>query len=456
LKTDRIIALDIGTNGIRMAVVSSGTSELHDSGFAEYASDAPAGLPQEALVAMTLKRLMDGRKPGTNRAFISIEGRAVFSRIVKLPMVGSDQLEKTIRHEAVQNIPFPIDEVVWDAHIFNPEDPEPEVLLVAVKSEIVEGLVHAVGANGFSIEQISVAPVALTNALHASGATGPVLLVDAGEQASNLIFVDGSRTFFRTLPISGNDTSRLAQEIERSITFYRSQQQGRSPERILMTGGDFSGNQFSMPAEMADGTVVSVCAGLVADPVVSINLIPDSLKLERDLKKRQPLWLASVVLLMLLLAVWIVNFNLQLQQTGKTMISVDKRIRDLSQIEQRLLPLENRIAELNDRTAVYLDLLERRTLWQEALGEISRLLPEGMFLLSSEPISPLGHLSGTRISVVSYLDKEAEGQDSVKLLRDSLRASELFSEKTKVFSRPSKKLFAREFSLDVYFAEGES
>lgn len=456
MKTDRIIALELGANGIRMAVVSSGTSELHDSGYAEYASDAPVGLPREAVVAMTLKQLMEGRQPGTKRVCISIEGSSVFSRLVKLPRVGKEQLERTVRHEAIQNIPFPIDEVVWDAHVIDPDAPEPEVLLVAVKAELVEGLVHAVRANGLAIEKISVAPVALANAARSSeNICGSVLLVDVEDESSNLVFIDGERTFFRTLPIAGNDADRLVQEIERSITFYQSQHQGKAPERIRVDGNRAValGDRLSIPVEPMDSSNESVCVGLAADQAVSIHLVPAFLQHEQELKKRMPFWIAAAGLLVLQLAVWMVNFNLQLQHTHAVLRSVEQQVRDLSRVEQQLLPLEEQISGLHRRAAVYDDVLVQQTLWLENLAAISRLLPEGMFLLSSEPLRPKDQLVGTRVSVVSYLDKEPAGQDAVKLLRDTLRASKRFSDETNVFSRPSKKLFAREFVLDIHFAE---
>ncbi|MDF7798065.1 pilus assembly protein PilM [Pontiellaceae bacterium B1224] len=450
--------MSIEADGIRMAVFalsSSDTPQLLDSGFAEFAGDISAELPQDAVVAMTLKRLMDGRKPGTKRTRIAIEGSAVFSRLVKLPMVGSDQLEKTIRHEAVQNIPFPIDEVVWDAHVIDPDVPEPEVLLVAVKAELVEGLVHAVKANGLAIEKISVAPVALANAVRAVEKTdSSMLLVDAGTESSNLVFIDGARTFFRTLPMVGSVKDRLVKEIERSITFYRSQQQGRAPERVLAERSlaESLGDRLSLPVDASTG---SVCMGLAVDQAVAINLVPVSLQHEQELKRRLPLWIAAAVMLVLLLAVWILNLNLQLAETRTVMGSVEKQVRELSRIEQQLLPLEEQVDGLNRRAAVYDDVLANRTFWLETLEELNRLLPEGMFLLATEPLLPNEPLNGIRISVVSYLDKEPDGQDVVRSLRDSLRASERFSEKTTVFSRPSKKLFAREFVMDVYFAEDQ-
>lgn len=445
-----------------MAVFSregSRTPKLLDSGFAGFDDEVSVKLAHEAVVAITLKRLMDNRKPDTHRVRISVEGSAVFSRLVKLPMVGKEQLEKTIRHEAVQNIPFPIDEVVWDAYVIDPEAPEPEVLLVAVKSGLIEGLVHAVQANGLTIEIISVAPVALANAVRSTEKiNGSILLIDVGAASCNLVFMDGPRTFFRTLPIAGNDIDRLVQETERSITFYRSRQQGRPPERILIdrSMAEMLDRRLSSPVEPLELSIASVCMGLAADQAVAINLVPVSLRQEQALKQRLPLWVAAAVMLMLLLSVWIHNFNLQLKQTHRVKSSVEQEVRELSQIEQQLLPIEERIAGLQRRAAVFDAALVQRTFWLETLEEVRRLLPEGMFLLASEPLRPEQPQAGMRISVVSYLDKEPAGQDAVKLLRDTLRSSLRFGNETAVYSRPSKKLFAREFVLDVYFTETRS
>jgi type IV pilus assembly protein PilM len=68
-------------------------------------------------------------------------GFHVFSKFVKLPPVDTSKVTQIIRYEAQQNVPFPLDEVVWDYQILGTSATgELEVLLVAVKSEIVEGL----------------------------------------------------------------------------------------------------------------------------------------------------------------------------------------------------------------------------------------------------------------------------------------------------------------------------
>ncbi|QBG48715.1 hypothetical protein EGM51_15375 [Verrucomicrobia bacterium S94] len=438
MKADRILTLDIGTDGIRMAVVADGATgspRILDSGFAAF--DASLSLPREAVTAITLKQLLDEKKPAVKNAVLSVEGQAVFSRLVKLPKVGAERVQQTIRHEAVQNIPFPIDEVVWDAHVVGPDPDEPEVLLVAVKSDLVDGLVHAVKANGLSIERITAAPVALANLAYVfCRASEGVLLVDAEEESTNLIFVDDRRVFFRSLPIPESDEVRRQQEIERSISFYTGQQGGRVPAQIVegIPGIDRG---------------FAVCVGLACAPVVGIELVPAALANERGLRQRFPLWLASAVVLMLILGVWIFALGRRADQIRLDAESMAATVSGLQNFERQLKPMEAEIDVLREQAAEYRRVAESRTQWIEMLAEMNRLLPEGMFLRESEPIE-----GGMRISVVSYLDKETPGQDSVKLLRDALRASPLFGAETKVQSRPSKKEFARGFVLDVYF-EGD-
>ena len=156
---------------------------------------------------------------------------------------------------------------------------------------------------------------------------------------------------------------------------------------------------------------------------------------------------------MLILAVWIIGSSRMTGLVSAENSAVSEHIRVLEKIESQLKPLELAISELEMRADAYQGAIEQRTFWLEALSEIRSRLPEGMFLLSSESLHESGALRGLRIEVLSYLDKEPEGADVVKRLRDSLRERDRFSTKTKVFSRPSKRQFVRQFILDVYFEE---
>ncbi len=481
MKPHSFIALYIGTDFIRMGVFAlRGQSELEllDYGAESIASDPAMNMAREAEVASALKRLLNERKPSARTAVICMEGDAAFSRLIKLPPVAPEKVSQTIRHEAVQNIPFPIDEVVWDAHVINASAPEPEVLLVAVKADMVEGLVHAVAANGLSVEVVDVAPAALLNAARRTlaGRDEATLLVDAGGRSINLVFIDGDRLFFRTFPVPRSAGERLVQEIERSMTFYRNQQAGRAPQRILLTGGlkqlDGAESRLGMPVEVFDALqgirsdkalsadadlAVLVGMGLRQSGASTLNLdlVPPAHRKARETRRKQPLWLICEGVLILTAAVWIWGLHKMAAQAKTEYAGVQARVESLEEVVSRLAPLESRIEELNHEYGIYRKITRQRTFWVEVLADLRNQMPEGMFLLSSDPIRDDDAVTGIRVNVVSYLDKEEKGADVVLLLRDRLRSMERFSDDTRVHKRPTKKLFTREFSLDVLFAKEE-
>jgi type IV pilus assembly protein PilM len=476
VKLDRFIALDMGTDYIRMGVFarhSASQLELVDYGVGRIDFDPAAGMAREAVVAMALKRLLDERKPTVRKTFLSIEGQAVFSRLVKLPPVSADRIAQTIRHEAVQNIPFPIDEVVWDAHVLDPDDPAPEILLVAAKAELVGGLVDAAVANGLLVDRVDMAPAALANAVRFArpALTEPSLLVDTGGYSVNLVFIDGERTFFRALPVAGSAGPRLVQEIERSIAFYCGQQGGNAPRRILLAGGlgclDETQSRLGIPVEafdplesvqqsvvVADRGNLAVLAGMAMRGPLEIDLVPAALRKARGFRRLQPLLLACASCVILIAGVWIWGLNRLAQLARAETVAVRECVQALENTEQQLIPLEKRIGTLQDKAEVFRLAMERRSFWMEALAEIRGCLADGMFLLASEPLRNGEAKTGLRITVLSYLDKETAGEDAIIQLRDRLRASALFSDETSVFSRPTKRQFARQFVLDVVFAGG--
>jgi type IV pilus assembly protein PilM len=231
-----------------------------------------------------------GFRPGP--VYMSISGQMVFPRFVKLPNVSraKDKLLQMIRYEAEQNVPFPIDEVVWDYQLVEGDgSDETNVMLVAVKTENVVRLTDCVEAAGLDPEVVDAAPMALYNVVRYNypDLGGCKMVLDVGARASNLIFLEGRRVFSRSIPVAGNTitqelmkefdvsfaearnlqmehafvafggvyagpesevadrvskivrgvVTRLHAEVNRSINFYRSQQGGGNPQFVLLAGG---------------------------------------------------------------------------------------------------------------------------------------------------------------------------------------------------------------------------
>lgn len=289
---DRILTLDLGASKIVLAefrISKHGDLELLRYGINPTGAENKTESDKLAYIVTAIHDIM--REQGIRPApmLMTVSGQAVFPRFVKLPPVGRDKIRQIVQYEAEQNVPFPIDEVVWDYQLIGGEEGELNVMLVAVKIESVKRLTDCVHAVELEPEVVDVAPMALYNAVrynypHLEACT---MVLDMGARSSNLIFIEQNRIFSRSIPVAGstitqelmkefevsfeeaeaikrehgfvafggvyagpdNETSeraskivrsvltRLHAEVNRSINFYRSQQGGGAPALVLLTGG---------------------------------------------------------------------------------------------------------------------------------------------------------------------------------------------------------------------------
>jgi len=290
-KSDRILTLDIGASALKLAEfrsLKSGGIELIRFAVGSLGMDLKSEADRPAYIVTTLRELMleKGIKPGP--VYLSLPGQSVFSRFVKLPPVDADKLHQIVLYEAQQNVPFPMDEVVWDYQLLGASG-ELDVMLAAVKSEVVQDITDCVGAGGLRTELVDVSPMALYNTVRYNydDLTECALIVDIGARSTDLIFIEQGFFFNRSIPVAGNAITqqvmrefnmdfaeaevmkqahafvafggayesptsevsdkvsksvrlvmtRLHAEINRSINFYLSQQGGSRPTLILLAGG---------------------------------------------------------------------------------------------------------------------------------------------------------------------------------------------------------------------------
>lgn len=286
------VTLNIGSQRISMAVFETSKSgglvlKAFDSSslLADPATEA-VRMPQTRLAIIELAQKL---KVGKSKVRYAVSGQSVFTRFVKLPALDSDNIEQLVTFEAQQQLPFPIETVVWDYELLDSGAGEKEVALVAIKSDALDELNSCVIGAGLTTAEIDVAPMAIFNAFRHSYAdvTEPVLLIDVGAKTSNLLYMEGKRFFTRSIPVGGaslttaiakeyginfaeaegqkvtngivtlggghtnhldeavaalgtvirNALTRLPTEIARTTNYYRSNHGGNAPRRIILAGG---------------------------------------------------------------------------------------------------------------------------------------------------------------------------------------------------------------------------
>ncbi len=139
---------------------------------------------------------------------VAVPGQNSFSRFVKLPPVETKKIPDIVRFEAEQQIPFPMEEVVWRWQTFqDPDSPDVEVGIFAMKRTDVNASLRHFRDIELEVNTVQMAPLSLYNFLvfdEQTASDGATLLVDVGAEKTDLVVADGSRIWTRTITIGGN------------------------------------------------------------------------------------------------------------------------------------------------------------------------------------------------------------------------------------------------------------
>ncbi len=162
-----------------------------------------------SVVEATLEEFLRRVDVSGAKVAVSVLGQSGFTRFVKLPPVEKKKVPDIVRFEAEQQIPFPLEEVIWRYQTFSdPDSPEVEVGIFAMKqADVSEMLSHFVSAE-LDVDVVQMSPLALYNFMVYDGQVaqgGATMLADVGADKTHLVVADGGRIWTRTVQIGGNN-----------------------------------------------------------------------------------------------------------------------------------------------------------------------------------------------------------------------------------------------------------
>jgi len=145
--TQGVWAIDIGANSLKAVRMRQGQDGLEVTGFdyVEHSQMLSAGnLSEEQkqeIVAATIHQFVQRNSTGADEVAVSIAGQSCFVRFVKLPPVEQKGILKVVQYEAVQQIPFDINEVEWDWQLMgDPNSQNKEVGIFAIKNDVISSI----------------------------------------------------------------------------------------------------------------------------------------------------------------------------------------------------------------------------------------------------------------------------------------------------------------------------
>lgn len=260
-----------------------------------------------------------------------VSGQQVFMRFIKLPAIDMDDIAEQVGFEAQQHIPFPLEDIIYDyQELPDREEGEREVLLVAIKKDVLDNLNSQVEGSSLKTRSVDCAITSLYNAFRANyDEDEPVMLLDIGAKTTDIIFAEEGRFFTRSVTAAGafitnsiarefnlsfreaeqlkiedgvvslgngytdamseqeaalattirTAMGRLSSEVQRTINHYRAQYKGSSPTKAYICGG---GARMPFALEFLQSALNIPVEYLNPTEVIAVGSKVDEAELEQD------------------------------------------------------------------------------------------------------------------------------------------------------------------------------
>ena len=197
----------------------------------------PVGMVRDAL-----KTLLAHNDLRDDKVAISVPGQSGLARFIKLPPVESKKIADIVRYEARQQIPFALDDVIWDYQQMPGGSEEEgfaldtEIGLFAMKRDQVFRALRPFEELDVELDLVQLTPLSLYNYLSydvmpdlpppeeydPEKPPESYVILSLGTETTDLVITNGYRVWQRSIPLGGNHfTKQLTKELK--LTFAKAE-----------------------------------------------------------------------------------------------------------------------------------------------------------------------------------------------------------------------------------------
>ncbi|MBR1997201.1 MAG: type IV pilus assembly protein PilM [Akkermansia sp.] len=201
-----------------------------------------------------------------------VSGQQVFMRFIKLPLIDIDDISEHVGYEAQQHIPFPLEDIIYSYQVLPEREPgEQEVLLVAIKKDVLDNLNTQVEDNGLKTRSVDCSITSLYNAYRISYPEDEgesVVILDIGAKTTDIIFSESGRFFTRSVTAAGSFiTNNIAREFNLN---FKEAEQLKIESGMVSLGNGFTDNMTEQEAALAT-TIRTAMSRLSSEVQRTIN-----------------------------------------------------------------------------------------------------------------------------------------------------------------------------------------
>ena len=215
---NEFFALDIGTSAVRVVQLSgsSGSWSLDHYGYGSVDLKTTSASSKESAhrLGEVIMTVIGQSNIKTKNVVIGMPSQKTFSTVIDVPAMAENELKATIKYQIDQYIPMAIDDakVDWVNLGQSAHDPKmQEILLASTANTYAEERLEFVESLGLNVIAAEPDPIALIRALLPAGLSDARMVLDVGEQSTDLIitFNDAPR-LVRNIPTGLNSLIKAA------------------------------------------------------------------------------------------------------------------------------------------------------------------------------------------------------------------------------------------------------
>ncbi len=305
------VGLDIGASSVKAVQLKAdrGAYDLVQLGIAPLHPETIVDgvIMDSGTVISAIQQIFSENQIITKDVVVAVSGHSVIVKKIKVARMKPDEMEEAIAFEAEQYVPYAIEDVNLDFQVLesaSAESGEMDVLLVAVKKDIINDYLSIISTAGLNAVVVDVDAFALQNAFEIAYEVDRdhvVGLVNLGAAVMNInILRGGMSEFTRDSALGGNRytesiqkilglsyeqaeslklggqvdgrtyedarpaiemvNTELAGEIRRSFDFFRSSSPSDTIHRVVLSGGsarlhglvEYLSESLEIPCEVAN------------------------------------------------------------------------------------------------------------------------------------------------------------------------------------------------------------
>jgi type IV pilus assembly protein PilM len=250
-KREQLIGIDIGASSVKLVQLDHSGDEprLMNIGSMPIEGEVFSSnvITKKDKVAEAISALLEANGVDDQRVVTCVPGPTVFTKKIKTAQLPYNELVANVQLEASNFIPHNIDAVQLDFHILREVGKNQfELLVVAVKNEVIDGILETLQLAGLDAAIIDVDYFALQNIFEHSypeHLSSTVALVDFGARYSSVNIVhDGGSLFTGDVSAGGRTVVEALQE---ALEVSKG-----DAEAIVKSGGDEDRAKTALQAEV--------------------------------------------------------------------------------------------------------------------------------------------------------------------------------------------------------------